>query len=625
MAPPNSRAVPLLSICMIVKNEEQNLPRALASVAGLDAEVVVADTGSTDATVELATRAGARVVHFGWVSDFSAARNFAFANATGRWLLVLDADEELTPELKTKIAGVLAASQAGAVRIPVCDLDDRGAVRMRFSSTRIIRNGRGHAYEGRVHEDVEASVLRAGDTIEDAELPMLHHGYTARESARKDRSRRNMALVQQAHEAAPGDPRHWHYLGLEHAIAGDHEPAASWFERVLAEAPGHELAGWSAAQLAAIRLAERAFGAAWEAASAGTGPRLGRVASLQRLGEVALREGDGLSALDAANLLDGLPAGVLGDSERRREATVILRARATALTKGAREAYAMLLRAVKAHPADAALADELVKMAERSAPAGRASVTATKDARGAPAVIAAGIGAFVRQRAWAHAVELGEKHGVRNEYYAHALGRVGRVGESRELWGTFGESAARHLLLGGLEANDDATIAHALELMPPRAADAVEHVRAATRAPRHLAWWLFDWIELAIAMRADDLAARLARSLPGTPSESVATLALLMYEDRQPLEALRLALTCATEPDALEVIGLVAHETGDLAAAGTLLAKRARAGDCSVRVALRGATALRATGRGAAADELMEIGRASRPHARSLATSRAAA
>jgi hypothetical protein len=606
---------------MIVKDEEENLPRALASIAGLEAEIVVVDTGSTDGTVEVATRAGARVVHFAWVSDFAAARNFAFANATGQWLLVLDADEELTSDLRAGIGGILEASRAGAIRVPVCDVDDRGAVRMRFSSTRIVRSGRGHAYEGRIHEDIEGSVLRAGDVIEDAELPMLHRGYNARENARKNRHERNLALVSEAQKDAPGDPRHWHYLGLEHAIGGDHERAAPWLERVLEETPAHELAGWSAAQLAAIRLAERAFGAAWEAATIGAGHRLGRVASLLRLGDIALKEGDGIAALEAANKLDALPAGVLGDSERRRVATMILRARATALTKGAREAYAMLLRAVKAHPADAALADELVKMAERSAPAGRASVVATKDARGAPSVIAASIGTFVRQRAWAHAVELGEKHGIRNEYYAHALARVGRVDESRALFELFGESAAGHRLVCGLEVNDDASVRRALELLPAGAAAVVEHVRAAERAPRHLAWWLLEWLELAIAMRADDLAARLSRSLPGTPNESLATLALLTYEDRQPLEALRLALSCATEPDALEVIGIVAHETGDLAAAGTLLVKRARAGDCPVRVASRGALALRATGRAALADELLEIGRASRPHARSLARS----
>ena len=160
---------PLLSICMIVKNEEKNLARALASTTGLDAELVVADTGSTDGTVEVALRAGARVVTFPWVDDFSAARNFCFASARGRWLLVLDADEELTEGLRSEIARVLEASHAGALRLPVCNVDDRGALRMRAPSVRLVRSGRGYAYEGRVHESIESSVTRAGDEIEDVE------------------------------------------------------------------------------------------------------------------------------------------------------------------------------------------------------------------------------------------------------------------------------------------------------------------------------------------------------------------------------------------------------------------------------------------------------------------------
>lgn len=618
-SPPAPSPAPLLSVCMIVKNEEANLPRALASAAGMGAELVVVDTGSTDATVEVATLAGAKVVHFAWVGDFSAARNFAFASASGRWLLVLDADEVLTSDFRSRIAGVLEACEAGALRVTMSDIDDRGAVRMRFPSTRIIRNGRGYAYEGRVHEDLEGSVLRAGHTIEDVDLLIEHHGYTALESARKNRHERNMALVVQAHEEAPADPRGWHFLGLQHAIAGDHEVAASWFERVVSQAPDHELTGWSASQLASIRMGERAFGAAWEAALVGSRRRFGRVSSLLRLAEVALREGDGSGALQAANALDQLPDGFEGDSERRREATLVIRARATAMSRSPREAYAMLLRAVKSHPDDAQLADELVKMAEKSAPRGRASVTAVKDARGLPSVIAASIGAFVRQRAWARAVELGDAHGMRNEYYAHALVRVGRVEEARALLASFGESAADHLVLVGLTTNDEATVAKALELMPPRAADAARHVLARERVPRNLAWCVLAWMELAIAFRADEVATRLSLALPATESEARATLALLLYEGGQPLEALQTALTCDTEPDALEVIGLVAHDNGDLVAAGALLAKRARAGDCPVRVALRGGAALQATGKRAAAEELLAIGRASRPHALSLA------
>ena len=85
------RAYPI-SLVMIVRDEERCLARCLESAVGLVDEIVVVDTGSTDATVAIAESYGARVGHFTWVDDFAAARNAALAAATHPWRLVLDAD-----------------------------------------------------------------------------------------------------------------------------------------------------------------------------------------------------------------------------------------------------------------------------------------------------------------------------------------------------------------------------------------------------------------------------------------------------------------------------------------------------------------------------------------------------
>jgi hypothetical protein len=85
----------LLSVCFVTRNEEQSLGRALASVRDLAQQVIVADTGSTDATVAIARQAGAEVLAFPWNDDFAAARNFALEQATGDWILWLNPDEEL--------------------------------------------------------------------------------------------------------------------------------------------------------------------------------------------------------------------------------------------------------------------------------------------------------------------------------------------------------------------------------------------------------------------------------------------------------------------------------------------------------------------------------------------------
>ncbi|WP_420911663.1 glycosyltransferase [Rippkaea orientalis] len=88
-----------LSLCMIVKNEAENLPPCLESVRNVVDEMVVMDTGSTDQTVEIAQQFGAKVPYFEWCNDFAIARNAALDHVTGDWVLILDADERLNPNV----------------------------------------------------------------------------------------------------------------------------------------------------------------------------------------------------------------------------------------------------------------------------------------------------------------------------------------------------------------------------------------------------------------------------------------------------------------------------------------------------------------------------------------------
>ena len=87
-----------ISLCMIVKNEEKILARCLDSIVDLMDEVVIVDTGSTDATKEIARRYTDKIYDFAWIHDFSAARNFAFSKATGEYIYSADADEVLSEE-----------------------------------------------------------------------------------------------------------------------------------------------------------------------------------------------------------------------------------------------------------------------------------------------------------------------------------------------------------------------------------------------------------------------------------------------------------------------------------------------------------------------------------------------
>src|SRR5438034_11627278 len=119
---------PLLSLTMIVKNEEENLGRCLASVSGIADELIVVDTGSTDRTVEIARQHGAQVYHFKWCDDFAAARNVSLQHATGRWCLHLDADEWVVEKEPGALRAELMGQPEGRyfMRVPVKSLMSQG-------------------------------------------------------------------------------------------------------------------------------------------------------------------------------------------------------------------------------------------------------------------------------------------------------------------------------------------------------------------------------------------------------------------------------------------------------------------------------------------------------------------
>jgi glycosyltransferase involved in cell wall biosynthesis len=96
---------------MIVKNEEATLPKCLSSVKNVVNEIVVVDTGSSDRTADIAQQFGAKVYHFQWCNDFSAARNAALKYVTGDWILVLDADEILTPSIVPQIKSAIDSEE----------------------------------------------------------------------------------------------------------------------------------------------------------------------------------------------------------------------------------------------------------------------------------------------------------------------------------------------------------------------------------------------------------------------------------------------------------------------------------------------------------------------------------
>ena len=204
-----------LSVCMIVRNESHHLPKALASVKGIAAEIVVVDTGSTDDTVSIASAMGAKVLHFAWIDDFAAARNAALEAATQPWILSLDADQMLASDSTGALATALQRSDCMA-QVVTIDLygpstlnpdptAGKSAVELAFKSLRLFRNHPQIRFSGRVHEDVSTSLLSLGQSHwPDSGVVLEDHGYVQAEE--RDRKRqRNLLLLRRVHQEQPNE------------------------------------------------------------------------------------------------------------------------------------------------------------------------------------------------------------------------------------------------------------------------------------------------------------------------------------------------------------------------------------------------------------------------------------
>ncbi len=148
-----------ISLCMIVKNEEENLGRCLKSVQDLVDEIIVVDTGSTDKTVEIAEKYGAKVYYFEWCNDFSAARNESLKYASKDWILIMDGDDEFCNEDKDKFKNLIKEDLNNNTIYFFETLNYSG---YSITSTdisinlnpRLFKNNYGFHYEGEVHNQL---------------------------------------------------------------------------------------------------------------------------------------------------------------------------------------------------------------------------------------------------------------------------------------------------------------------------------------------------------------------------------------------------------------------------------------------------------------------------------------
>lgn len=184
-----------LSLVMIVRNEERYIERSLSSIQPLVNEIVVIDTGSDDATKQIAESLGAKVYNFLWIDDFSAARNYGIEQSNSQWIITMDADEYFDQDYSVHLKEfILGEEKIGRINIKSRFMLNRQESTSQTSISRIFP--RYVRYCGAIHEQLESDLPRI-----DSGLTMLHDGYF--ESNKFERNIRLLLIELEKYPRAP--------------------------------------------------------------------------------------------------------------------------------------------------------------------------------------------------------------------------------------------------------------------------------------------------------------------------------------------------------------------------------------------------------------------------------------
>ena len=218
-----------VSLALIVRDEQRTLGRCLDSVAGAFDEIVVVDTGSRDATKEVARRYTDRVYDFEWCDDFAAARQFAFDRAGGDWVAWLDADDVVTG---AEFVGPALEAAPPEVRgfewRYVSARDEWGDATCEFWRERCVRNDGTFRWQGRVHEVLVSAPRQP--LVRDERIVVDHRPERARA---REKYRRNLRILRRERReaGADADPRLLFHLANEYAAAGHAGRALGLYRR----------------------------------------------------------------------------------------------------------------------------------------------------------------------------------------------------------------------------------------------------------------------------------------------------------------------------------------------------------------------------------------------------------
>ncbi len=225
-----------LALCMIVHDAEACLAACLESVRGVVQEMVIADTASSDRTVEIARKAGAKVLQIPWNNDFSEARNRALAEVCADWVLCLDADEQLDATAATRLPLLLNHGEVAAYQVPIRNYllssnervwyrtpkpnDSLLASAAKYpayaeqESVRLFRRDPAIYFVGRVQESVEPRIREIQGPIGQADFRIHHFEMAVDEATRQRKYNLYRELGHKKLAESPNDWRAHFELGV---------------------------------------------------------------------------------------------------------------------------------------------------------------------------------------------------------------------------------------------------------------------------------------------------------------------------------------------------------------------------------------------------------------------------
>jgi tetratricopeptide (TPR) repeat protein len=186
-----------VSLCLITKDEEQNIAACIESAREVVDEIILVDTGSKDNTVRIATGYGARIYNFPWSNDFAAAKNETLKHASGEWVLALDADERLDPTNCHRIRRLLEKPDYQAYLLQlICPYTINGSSQVLATglSIRLFQNNIGMRYHGRLHENIHTRTTNGKTKVANTNISICHIGYIGNI---EPKYRRNLSIIQQ--------------------------------------------------------------------------------------------------------------------------------------------------------------------------------------------------------------------------------------------------------------------------------------------------------------------------------------------------------------------------------------------------------------------------------------------